>query len=140
MKLPTILVSNKNAWKVEGKLRASYWVTRNKNKWYCACPARCLCRHIKAVVKANAVREGWDSVQFCNYQEQEKMTRQKRRTVEMVAHGKPFWVVYASEWARAEVPEGSRFAGVKRDRWFAGRFDVYFWQDGFLARIPVRRA
>lgn len=152
MKLPKILISRENAWKVKGRLRAFYWVTRsdNQKQFWCACRARCLCRHIKAVLKDLAVMEGWDRVQFFNYNRERQMIRQKRRTVEMTAHGRPFWVVYACEWAREHVPEGARFAEVKRDchdlqpqpgRREMGRlFDVYSRKDGLFARTPVRRA
>ena len=147
MKLPTILETKPNRWLVQGQrrqrydrgLRPAYWVTRNGTGFWCACPAKTLCKHIRAVVKANALIEGWDVVQFTT--DEAKAKDQRRRLIEMEAHGRKFWVAYGCRWARQYVPDGARFAGVVRDRWARGEplFDVYFWRNGLRGRLPVRR-
>lgn len=134
-KPPTILKAGDNSWKVAGRTRPFYWVTRNKTAWYCSCPAKRLCRHITAVVKDLAGHGGYDVVQV--WTDESDARRQKRAVTRMKAHGRPFWVTLACRWA--ESPAGTRFAGIRRDKWNDGLFDVYFWKGGYRGRMPARR-
>jgi len=143
---PTILESKENTWKVEGRIRPSYWVTRNGGIFYCTCPAGTplrrrkptLCRHVTAVVKSLAQREGFDVIQV--WTSEEDARKQRRKVVTLEARGTPFWVTLASRWASSYVPDGGRLVKAKRDKWKPGLFDVYFTRDGFQARVPARRA
>jgi len=99
---PRVLERRKNSWRVEGRGREhyandrgrdSYWVTRSKDgkKFWCACQARGLCRHIQAVVKDLAFKEGYVFVQF--WKSLSEAERQRRKTIMLSAKGRDdFWV------------------------------------------------
>jgi len=84
-----------------GTFRAQSWdgthqhtVRRIHDRFLCDCPATSLCHHVIDVVVDSARARGWKLVQL--WTDEQDARRQKRRRVEYVANGAPFWVTYAN--------------------------------------------
>ena len=125
-----------NRWRFpsESRDRVSYTVNRDGTAYKCGCPARGLCKHITSAVLDDA-KVKWDGVQVWTSQADAK--RQKRRTVELTANGKTFWVTYIlPRWIPREP--GARLVSVTTD--IHGNTDAWYAKSGRRWRRLVRRA
>ena len=140
-KPPKILHFGRSGWKVEGRSRDSYWVTRSDDgkTFYCACPASrksLLCRHVQAVILHLAGEANMVEVSFWTKEDDAKA--QHRRTLQLQARYKPFWLTY--NYAD-EVPRtGDKIIKVTDDRWQEGIADAHYRaRDGYRYRRLVRK-
>ena len=104
----------------ESRDRVTYTVERNGREYRCGCPATGLCKHITSAVLEDA-KTKFDVVQV--WTSKEDADRQHRRTLEMTANGKSFWVTYAD---RSPLKGVVRFCAT----WGGGTVDIYRREDG----------
>lgn len=128
-------------WRVEGRSREHYdvWRSASDQRFFeCTCPSRGLCRHITAVVKSLAASKGWEAVSV--WTDEADAKRQNKRTLQLYAMGKAFWVTYSwGSWVPRE--DEARLVGVKADQWRKDIWDAFYKVEGEprVYRRPVRR-
>jgi hypothetical protein len=128
-------------WRVEGREKPYYWVTRSKDKhtFYCACRSRrraLLCRHVQAVILRLAEQKHVTEVAFWTHLYDAE--RQHRRMAEFRAKSTSFWVTYNYP---EDIPReaGSRILKLTTDVY--GNVDAWYrTRDGREWRQMARRA
>lgn len=140
---PAILDADdaRGVWRVHGREKPYYWVTRSADKgtFYCACRSRrraLLCRHVQAVILRLAAQRHVAEVAFWTHHGD--ALQQHRRMVEFAAKTRPFWVTY--NYPGDIVREkGSKIIKLKTDVY--GNMDAWYrTKDGREWRQLARRA
>lgn len=100
----------------QSRERVRYSVLRDGTAYKCGCPATRLCKHITSAVIEDA-KAKFSVVQV--WTDQADAVRQKRRTIEMTANGRPFWVTFAGQPLTGVVRFCPTWGGV-------GTADLYY--------------
>ena len=119
---------NRWTFQSESRERVRYSVLRDGREYRCGCPATGLCKHITSAVIEDA-KAKFGIVQV--WTDQADAERQKRRTIQMTANSRPFWVTYAGQ---------SPLAGVVRfcETWgAAGTIDLWYRNEDGSDRCEV---